>query len=175
MIQTRKDMLEYIEADRKAQKITKEPHFDPVWNWQKLLRRTEYHTNAGHKVIGKLMRLRFHLASVRLGFNIPLNTCGKGLNIHHYGLIAINRDARIGENCCINQGVNIGQNMDDLDVPTIGNNVYIGPGAKLFGKITIADGVAIGANAVVTKSILEENVNVVGVPAKIIEPRRKWD
>jgi serine O-acetyltransferase len=49
----------------------------------------------------------------------------------------------------------------------IGNRVYIGPGAKLFGGIKVGDNVAIGANAVVTKD-LPENAVAVGVPAKII-------
>lgn len=49
--------------------------------------------------------------------------------------------------------------------PTIGNNVYIGPGAKIFGDIQIADGVKIGANAVVNKSCLHKNAILVGVPA----------
>jgi serine O-acetyltransferase len=46
--------------------------------------------------------------------------------------------------------------------------VWIGPGAKIFGKITIADNVAIGANSVVNKSVAEPNVTVAGVPARII-------
>lgn len=50
----------------------------------------------------------------------------------------------------------------------MGNNVYIGPGAKLFGRIEIADGIAIGANAVVNKSFLENNISIAGIPAKKI-------
>ena len=53
-------------------------------------------------------------------------------------------------------------------VPMIGNNVYIGPGAKLFGPITIGDNVTIGANAVVNRDI-PSNCVVAGVPAKIIK------
>lgn len=65
--------------------------------------------------------------------------------------------------------VNIGAAVgDEKEVPQIGNNVYIGPGAKLFGKITVADGVAVGANAVVNKDCLEENVGLSGVPATIM-------
>ena len=37
--------------------------------------------------------------------------------------------------------------------PIIGDNVYIAPGAKLFGKIKIGNNVKIGANAVVYKDI----------------------
>ena len=45
--------------------------------------------------------------------------------------------------------------------------MYIGPGAKLYGKITIGNNVAIGANAVVNKSF-GSNITIAGIPAKII-------
>ena len=54
------------------------------------------------------------------------------------------------------------------DAPTIGNNVEIGFGAVIIGKI-IADGIKIGANSVVTKSFLEPNITIAGVPAKKIK------
>lgn len=50
--------------------------------------------------------------------------------------------------------------------PTIGDNCFIGPGAKLFGDIKIGDNVAIGANAVVNKDF-GDNVTIAGVPAKV--------
>lgn len=53
----------------------------------------------------------------------------------------------------------------------IGNGVYIGPGAKIFGPIEIANFVAIGANAVVNESVIESNVTVAGIPAKIISDK----
>ena len=53
------------------------------------------------------------------------------------------------------------------EAPIIGDNCFIGPGAKLFGKIKIGDNVAIGANAVVNKSF-GDNVTIAGVPAKIV-------
>lgn len=46
--------------------------------------------------------------------------------------------------------------------------MYIGPGAKIFGDIFIADNIAIGANAVVNKSFYESNITIAGVPAKKI-------
>lgn len=54
-----------------------------------------------------------------------------------------------------------------MGVPVIGDNCYIGPGAKLFGDIRIGNNVAIGANSVVNKSF-EDNVTIAGVPAKIV-------
>ena len=81
----------------------------------------------------------------------------------------MNANAHIGKFCDIHQGVNIGQQGSNLtDCPTIGDNVWIGPGAKLFGKITIADDCQIGANAVVNKSFEEKGISIAGVPAKKI-------
>ena len=50
--------------------------------------------------------------------------------------------------------------------PIIGNNVYIGPGAKIYGNIRIADNIAIGANSVVNRSFETPNITLAGVPAK---------
>lgn len=106
--------------------------------------------------------------SIHLGFSIPLNVFGPGLCIAHRGTIVINKDVRIGENCRIHVCTNIGSNRDDISAPQIGNNVYIGPGAKIFGNITIADNIAIGANSVVNKSFYEKGISIAGVPAKKI-------
>jgi serine O-acetyltransferase len=53
--------------------------------------------------------------------------------------------------------------------PKIGDNVYIGPGAILFGDIIIADNVTIAANATVNANIETPNVTIGGTPAKIIK------
>jgi serine O-acetyltransferase len=60
--------------------------------------------------------------------------------------------------------VNIGEHNGGA--PRIGNDVYIGPGAKLFGDIEIADNIVIGANAVVNKSFLTPGISIGGVPAR---------
>ena len=75
----------------------------------------------------------------------------------------------IGDNVNISQGVTIGQTNRGKrkGVPVIGNGVYIGPGAKVIGKVTIGNNVAIGANAVVTEDV-PDNACVAGVPAKIV-------
>lgn len=64
--------------------------------------------------------------------------------------------------------VNIGANGGSDKAPIIGDNVYIGPGAVIYGDITIADGCYIGANSVVNKSFLEPHSVVVGVPGKVV-------
>lgn len=53
--------------------------------------------------------------------------------------------------------------------PHIGNNLWIGPGAKLFGKIDIADNCQIGANAVVNKTFDIHGSAIVGCPAKVVK------
>ena len=55
------------------------------------------------------------------------------------------------------------------DAPIIGNNVEVGFGAVIIGKVKIADGIKIGANSVVTNSFLEPNITIAGVPAKKIK------
>ena len=49
----------------------------------------------------------------------------------------------------------------------IGDNVYIGPGAKIFGNIRIGSNVAIGANCVVNEDIPDDAV-VVGILGRVI-------
>ena len=106
--------------------------------------------------------------SYKLGYTIYKNNFGPGVCFCHYGTLVVNKDVRIGRNCRIHVGVNIGGY--DGGVPTIGDDVYIGPGAKIFGGIIIGNNVSIGANAVVNKS-LPDNVVVAGIPAKILKEK----
>jgi len=105
-----------------------------------------------------------HQLGVRLGLSIPKNVFGAGLCIVHYGTIVVSPKAKVGENCRIHPSTCIGEYNG---APTLGNNVYIGPGAKLFGDIIVGNNVAIGANSVVNKNI-PDNVTVGGIPSKII-------
>ncbi len=179
MITCRSDLKEYLLADKNNLGFSKKsPSIigNEIWKFQISLRYYEYYLNCSRDFWGRGMRLIwkiiYHHYSIKLGYDIPPNTCGKGLNIHHYGCVIINANARIGENCNIQQCVNIGQNYSADNVPIIGNNVYIGPGAKIFGKIEIADGCAIGAGSIVNKSFYEKNRVLVGNPARDIGERR---
>lgn len=101
----------------------------------------------------------FYLLKIFLGFHVGLNVFGPGLAISHVGTIIVNGNARIGENCRIHVCTVIGTKAGTSGkTPKIGNNVYIGPGAKIFRDIEIADGIAIGANSVVNKSFTEPNI-----------------
>lgn len=106
---------------------------------------------------------------VKLGFSISINCFDAGLSIPHYGTIVVNSRARIGKNCRLHVGVNIGASAGKREAPQIGENVYIGPGAIIFGEIKIADNVTIGANATVNKSCERTDVVLVGTPAQIVK------
>lgn len=104
-----------------------------------------------------------------MGFSIPKNAFGPGLSIPHYGTIVVNSQAKIGKNCKIHAGVNIGASGGKPGAPIIGDNVYLGPGCKIYGEITIANNIAVAANACVGSSFLEENILIGGIPAKKIK------
>ena len=115
-------------------------------------------------------KLMYTRLTYRLGISIPFNTIiGRGFYIGHFGGIVVNEKCVIGKNCNISQGVTLGQSNrgKNKGTPVLGDNIYIGPGAKIVGAVKIGDDVAIGANCVVTKDIPNHSV-VVGIPGKVI-------
>lgn len=107
---------------------------------------------------------------IKYGIEIhPNTTIGYGFYIGHFGGIIINEKTIIGNNCNISQNVTIGQinRGEKKGTPVIKDEVYIGPGAKILGKIKINNNSAIGANAVVVKNV-DSNCTVGGIPAKTI-------
>jgi serine O-acetyltransferase len=147
-------------------------YLDDVLRFLVLLRRAEYWTNCSTSSAGRLvalvLRCRLRKAGARLGFTIPANVFGPGLSIPHPGTIVVNDRARVGRACRLHVGVVIGASGGIPGAPEIGDRVYLGPGAKVFGAIRIADDVAVGANAVVNASVVEAGVTVAGVPARVI-------
>ena len=109
----------------------------------------------------------------KLGISIsPSTEIGRGFYIGHFGGIVINDECVIGNNCNVSHGVTLGRanRGKNRGCPIIGDNVYIGPGAKIVGSVRIGNDVAIGANCVVTEDIPDHAV-VVGVPGKVISLR----
>lgn len=179
MITSKADYRFYLEADRIA--LCKEtrrprPFVDDTWKFQRLLRKVEYYKNCKrsplHRAYFLFVLFRYHRLAQRLGFTIFPNTIGPGLCIPHRGSILISSNAQIGENCRIHSATNIGTEVRFGDrAPKLGNNVYVGPGAKLFGDIVIGDDVAIAANSVVNRSFDEPHQTVGGIPARKLSDR----
>lgn len=176
MIKSKDDLKYYLEQDHKALMIydsqkRPRPFYDEVWKFQIALRKAEYAVNCKKGVINFPYRLYkklvFHRWSVKCNFSIPLNVFGPGLSIAHYGTIVVNSNATVGKNCRIQEGVTIGASGGHK-APVIGDNVFIGSGAKIIGDIQIADGIVIGAGAIVVKSFEENSISLAGVPAKKI-------
>jgi len=124
------------------------------------------------KLLSGLYKLLFKLVQIVTGVELPCEVeIGRNFTIDHFGGIIVSGYAKFGDNCRIRSGVCVGlSRIEDVCAPVIGNDVDIGVGAKLLGRITIGDNVLIGANAVVTRSVPSNSI-AVGIPA-VIRPRR---
>ena len=172
MIKSKSDYKKYIEIDKKANSITGWYSIlrNDLYRYVYLMRKYEYYNNCTKNIILKTYyHFRFKKMGERFGFSIGINTFGPGLKIIHKGTILVNPASKIGSNCRLNADVAIGAAFGTAsDCPVIGDNCYIAPGAKMFGKIKIGNDCIIGANAVVTKDF-GDNVTLGGVPAKVIK------
>lgn len=124
------------------------------------------------KAFSLLYKLLYKYVQVVTGIEFPCEVrVGKNFVIDHFGGIVVSGYARFGDNCRIRSGVVVGlARIEDPCAPVFGNNVDIGTGAKLLGRITVGDNVQIGANSVVTRDVPSNSI-AVGVPARIM-PRR---
>jgi len=96
---------------------------------------------------------------------------GEGLYIGHFGGVEVSGKIKIGKNASISQKTligGVGGKGENKGVPIIGDNVYIAPGAKIFGKITIGDNVKIGTNTVIYKDIPDNAIVVLDPGFKIV-------
>lgn len=182
MIRTKEDYKYYLMCDELArfgkkvswlQKLKK----GDLWKYNIYLRKLELTLNRNHffdRFMQYLWKYMLTKYSRRTGWTIPPNTFGPGLLVVHRGTVVVSPKTKVGENCRVHVCVNIGD--WDGAAPILGDNVYLGPGAKLFGGIQIASNIAIGANAVVNKSFLEKGISIAGVPAvKISNKGNKYD
>ncbi|MFK5949580.1 MAG: DapH/DapD/GlmU-related protein [Methylococcales bacterium] len=113
-----------------------------------------------------LFQLIWFLTTTFYGIWIDLSSdIGRGFYIGHFGGIIIR--GNFGDYCSIGQGVTVGSKGAGKSDgwPIIGDNVYIGAGAKIIGSIKLGDGVIVGANAVVLEDVPKASL-AVGIPAK---------
>lgn len=142
------------------------------WKYIKNMRLACYYEDKyrnRNKLYGFLMlyyMFKMNALGYKLNYEIGGKHIGEGLALCHNGPIVIHGASVIGKNCILHGDNCIGNNGITDDCPIIGNNVDIGVGAKIIGNIKIADGIKIGAGAVVVTSFTEENITIGGIPAK---------
>ena len=105
-------------------------------------------------------------SSVKIGKNTVFGHSGIGVVLHPRAVI--------GDNCIIGQGITVGGKSKEIEVPIIGNFVYISAGARVLGPITVGNHVIIAPNSVLTTDA-SSNTIVGGVPAKVIKKDIKYE
>jgi serine O-acetyltransferase len=135
---------------------------------------------AQHRFRSRLPRMLprvFHRAIMALtGIHIDADAhIGPGLAFAHGGHVVIG-PVRVGRNCDVYQGVTFGASMslDDRNprpgAPTLGDRVWVGPGAVIAGDLTVGNDAAVGAISLVVRDVPPRGV-VVGVPARLVSRR----
>lgn len=187
MITSRKDLKRYLLEDWKANCggfnfflyikmfILRSPKL-ASYNFLKNLRYYEYYHNTStfKRPITKLLKLYYSIMYNRVQrkyrIEIPVNCLGYGCRIHHInaGGIVFSK-CNVGNYLDIRQFTTIGVKSNDvLEVPTIGNNVFIGCNVCIIGGVHIGDNVSIGAGSVVVKDIPANSI-AGGNPCKVIK------
>ena len=114
MIKNITDLRYYHESDRlacnKSAKVSLRERIlsflapDYISEFLRELRIVEYLSRCSNRrIMGRAFlfyqRLKLRKIQLHLGFSIPINVCGPGLSIAHYGSIIISSKAKIGRNC----------------------------------------------------------------------------
>ncbi len=101
----------------------------------------------------------------------PAAQIGEGFFIDHGAGVVIGETAVVGKNVTLYQGVTLGGTGNEKSHkrhPTLGDNVFVGSGAKILGPITVGANSRIGANSAVLKNV-PENATVTGMRARIVK------
>ena len=123
---------------------------------------------------------RWRLVPLELAFNRINTICcgcvigrgaefGEGFVLVHALGVVINASVRGGKNVRIEHQVTIG--AEKRQSPVLGDNVFIGAGAKVIGPVRVGAGARVGANAVVVHDV-PPDATVVGIPARVVRDRR---
>jgi len=116
------------------------------------------------KILSPFSLLFQHVNRVYNGCTIGTKAkFSEGLVLMHPIGVVINSKVTAGKNVTIESGVVIGDEKGFS--PSLGDNVFIGAGAKIIGNVIVGNNVKIGANAVVVKDIPDDST-ALGIPAK---------
>jgi len=126
---------------------------------------------------GFFYHLLFRRYGIKYGIQIPKTVViGKGFLMLHEGGIVINAQSIIGDNVTLLHGVTLGNTKRGKlqGTPTIGNNVYIGPGAVIVGKVRVGDHSLIAPNSYVNCDVPDHSI-AIGNPCQIISKQNASD
>ena len=181
MIHNKKELKFYLRADE----IMNEQVFpqsrlkrlltpNPIQTFLRNLRKLEFYSykkgqNKLYTIVWFFYKIRHHNLSIKLGFDIPINTLGYGCRIAHQCGIIINGNTKIGNYCCLYR-----VSFADAQPKRIGNKVFIGTNVVVAKKIEVADGTTISAMSFLNQSITNKNELWGGIVAKKIKDSKPW-
>lgn len=114
-----------------------------------------------------LYGLLFRHCRNRYGIELPYTVkLGRDVVVEHQGAIVVHGACEIGDRCIIRQGCTLGlRRLDDLTAaPVLADDVQLGAGAVILGRVRLGKGVRVGANAVVLDDV-PAGMTVWGIPA----------
>lgn len=121
----------------------------------------------GIPVLPRLLhRLSMITGQVSIGDPVLMHP---GIYIIH-GQVVLDGMTEVKSNSVLGPWITIGLRQGNIQGPTVGENAFIGTGAKIVGPVTIGPNVTVGAGAVVTADV-PAGTTVAGVPAKPVGPR----
>lgn len=181
MIENRKELRACLAADRARTEVEmlprwirgflcREPYF-LFWCYIKALRMEEYHTGQRgfyHRLMRYAWRRRRNHIGEKTGIFIEPGVFGPGLLIWHNNVV-VNSRASVGRNCTFHGSNCIGNNGISQDAPVLGDSVTLGTGASVIGNVRLANGITVGAGAVVLHSFCEPGITLVGIPARPVK------
>lgn len=97
----------------------------------------------------------------------PRTPIGPGFVIHNFAEVIIDAE-RIGASFTVNQGTGVGADWTLRGRPRLGDNVFLGSGAKVLGDIDVGDNVVVAANCLVARSVAANSL-IAGVPGLVIK------
>ncbi|HSL82866.1 MAG TPA: hypothetical protein VLF66_08820 [Thermoanaerobaculia bacterium] len=100
-------------------------------------------------------RLSLFLTGVDIA---PAAVIGPGLYVAHGVGLVVGGGVRVGERAFFLGGVNVGAPSQArlAEMPELGDDVFLGAGARVLGRIRLGNRVFVGANAVVTRDVPDD-------------------
>lgn len=115
---------------------------------------------------------------------------GEKVSMENVNMVHItsNSSILIDDECMFSNGINIlsGDNhplyekgtkkiINRVGTLKIGKHCWVGKNSAILKNVSLADNTIVGYGSTVTKSILEPNCAIAGVPAKIVRKNVEWD